>query len=258
MRRVALLLCLILPAACGAPTRTGGEPRVLAGREFVSDRVEGRALVGGTTISLRFEERALSATAGCNSLGGPYRLEGFNGATGTVVVDGGGLSMTEIGCDPPRHDQDTWLADLLLAKPTVSLPDDDQMTLTDGTSTIHFVDREVADPDRPLVDTTWKVDSIITGDAVSSVPENGSVTFVFGGDGRLVVTSDKCTSAAVSYEQSGEQITLGSYTVDDIGCPSPWAETLALLDAKSLAFTIDHARLTLTASSGKGLSLTAS
>ncbi|MGH2785475.1 MAG: META domain-containing protein, partial [Actinomycetota bacterium] len=123
--------------------------------------------------------------------------------------------------------------------------------------TIHFIDREVADPDRPLVGPTWTVDSIITGDAVSSVPGSDKVTFVFGGDGRAVVTSVNCTSVSVPYERSGDGITFGDYAADDIGCPSPWAESRALLDAKSVTFAIDHARLTLTASDGKGLSLTA-
>ena len=258
MRRVAALLCLVLAAACGDPTRTPSEqPGSIAGREFVSTQVEGRTLVPGTEIFLRFAERGMSASAGCNNLGGEYTLQGFNGTTGTVVIESGGLSATEIGCDPQRHAQDTWLADLLVARPTFTLPDDETMTLTDGTSTIHFVDRDAADPDRPLVGPTWRVDSIITGDAVSSVPGSGKITFMFGGDGRAVVTSENCTSVSVPYERSGDGITFGEYTADDIGCPAPWNESRALLDAKTVTFAIDHARLTLTANDGKGLSLTA-
>ena len=36
-------------------------------------------------------------------------------------------------------------------------------------------DREVADPDRPLEGTTWNVEGLISGDAVSSVPAGGRV-----------------------------------------------------------------------------------
>ena len=53
---------------------------------------------------------------------------------------------------------------------TVTL-DGDTLTLDDGTVTLTLVDKEVATPDQPIEGTLWVVDGIITGDAVSSVPE---------------------------------------------------------------------------------------
>ena len=53
------------------------------------------------------------------------------------------MTQTEIGCDPPRHDQDEWLSGFLTSSPTVTLSGN-ELTLTKDTTTIELVDREVA------------------------------------------------------------------------------------------------------------------
>ena len=51
-------------------------------------------LVEGTRISLRFNNGNIAASAGCNSMSGPYQIDDNRQLT---VED---LSTTEIGCDP--------------------------------------------------------------------------------------------------------------------------------------------------------------
>ena len=88
MRRAVMSLCLatfMTLAACGddsagsdassdaSPTPVAAAD--LAGRTFVSTTVTGFELIDGTEIRISFEEDHLSASAGCNTMGGAYRIE---------------------------------------------------------------------------------------------------------------------------------------------------------------------------------------
>jgi heat shock protein HslJ len=246
--RIAVAFLLVLLASCTGPEEISGvgpgdgdAPPALDGRTFLSRSVTGHDLVRGTKIQLSFNDGHVGATAGCNSLGAPYTLEGD-----TLVTEGQGMTQTEIGCDPPRHDQDEWLSGFLTSKPTLALSGN-ELTLTKGTTTIEFVDREVADPDRPLVGTTWRVDTIIDGDAASSVPDEGDVTLAFPTDTTFEASSEGCTSVKGEMTLVPQTITFGDVVVDDIACPSPWAETLEVIGAGETTYKIDAARLTIEA-----------
>ena len=97
------------------------------GRTFVSSMVtvDGvpMPLAKGTQLTLVFTDDGISASAGCNTMGGQGSAQG-----GALVMDGE-LSMTEMGCDRQRMEQDQWFADLLTSTPALAL-DGDQMTLT--------------------------------------------------------------------------------------------------------------------------------
>ncbi|MEP7114070.1 MAG: META domain-containing protein, partial [Ilumatobacteraceae bacterium] len=181
------------------------------GREFVSTNVNGFSLIDGTEVHIRFDDEQLSASSGCNMLGGRYSIDADNATSGVVVLDANGLSTTDMGCDPDRQSQDEWLLDLLASRPIMTLTADG-FVLADGTTTIDFVDREIVDPDRPLVGTDWTADTILDRDASSSVPGLSSVTFVFVDDGRVVVTSEGCTSVEVAYQRSGDAIMFEEFT----------------------------------------------
>src|SRR5206468_1474907 len=135
------------------------------GREFLSDGITDGgvpyALVPGTRIRLDFTATNLSASAGCNTFGATYRIEG-----GRLVVDGG--AMTEMGCDDARDRQDQWLFAFLGSKPSVTLAGT-HLTLDNGQVIMRLVDRTIIEPDLNIAGPTWTVTSIIDGDAVSSV-----------------------------------------------------------------------------------------
>lgn len=150
----------------------------LAGRTFLSSSVTGHDLVAGSGISLAFDtDGRLVANAGCNTMSGSYRLDG-----GRLTV--GDLATTEMGCDKPLMDQDGWLSDLLGAGLTATL-NGDTLTLTGDGVTLHLTDRKVADPDRPLQGTTWRLDGIVSGtgpsSSVSSVPQGIAATLRIAG-----------------------------------------------------------------------------
>ena len=183
-RTIITLLLLVLTAGCGRGTvaqsgAAGAEPW---GRTFLSTSVtengQPRPLVEGTRISLRFsDDHQLGAQAGCNSMGGPASIE-----AGRLVV--GDLATTEMGCDPPRHAQDEWLARFLAGRPTADVTAE-TLTLENDTTRIVLTDRKVADPDRPLQGTKWVVDTIVEGETASSVPAGAEAHLIFDDSDRF-------------------------------------------------------------------------
>ena len=106
---------------------------------------------------------------------GDYELDGD-----TLVV--GELAMTMMGCPDGLAEQDAWVGDLLAAGPTVA-ETDGTLTVTSGTTVITLLDRKIADPDRPLVGTLWRVETLISNDAASSTPGGAEATLTFNEDG---------------------------------------------------------------------------
>ncbi len=227
--------------ACSAPTGDGVE-----GHEYLSTSVRqagaDRPLVVGTRIRLSFRDGDMGASVGCNSMGGAYRIE-----DGRLVFSGG--SMTEMGCDPDRHAQDDWLIGLLGSRPSIA-QDGSELTLTAGETVIVLQDREVADPDRPLVGTTWTVDTLISGDAASSIPDGVTATLVFAGDGTVAVQPG-CNSAGGRYEVGDGTMRITGLVTTDMACDGPAAmlesTVLGVLGADSLTYDIDAGSLTIMA-----------
>jgi heat shock protein HslJ len=247
-RLASVPLIAIVLAACSAGPGAGVD-----GREFLSTSVTDdgapMALVAGTRIRLAFSDGQLAASAGCNSIGGDYRIE-----DGVLVFEGGG--MTEMGCDPDRSAQDEWLVALLGSRPTAAL-DGADLVLTSGATVVALTDREVAEPDLSLTGTTWTVDTIITGDAASSVPVGAVATFTFSADGRVEVRTG-CNTGSGTYEATDDQLRFTGVAVTEMACDGAAgaleAAVLHILGEHAVQYTIDASRLTLQAGSdGLGL-----
>jgi heat shock protein HslJ len=177
------LVAVLTTTACSRATPGGSPGGWPADRTFYSTGVtEGskpHPLVPGTRIELRFfADGRLDAQAGCNHLGGNGRIE-----DGTLVL--GDLSMTEMGCDPERMRQDTWLSTFLGSRPEWVLAGN-VLRLRGPAVEIVLADRQVADPDRALVGQRWVVDTIITDTAASSVPAGVQAFLTFAGDGSVL------------------------------------------------------------------------
>jgi heat shock protein HslJ len=241
LRPILLLLvltgCTVVPGPSG-PTLDGSEWLSIAVTEDGADR----PLVDGTQIRLSFTDGQLGASAGCNTMGGAYRIE-----DGQLLFEGGG--MTEMGCDDERHAQDDWLFAFLGAQPSIA-QEGDKLTLTSGATVITLQDAEVAEPDLPLTGTTWTVDSIITGDAVSSVPNGATATLVFTDDGRLEVDNG-CNVGGGGYEVTDGTLRVGQLVTTLRGCDAPAAQlesaVMSVLNADEIEYAIDAGSLTLMA-----------
>ena len=201
-----------------------------------------RPLVDGTQIRLSFADGQLGASAGCNTMGGGYRIE-----DGRLVFEGGG--MTEMGCDDERHAQDDWLFAFLGSQPDVA-QDGDKLTLTSGATVIALQDAEFAEPDLPLAGTTWTVDSIISGDAVSSVPDGAVATLVFTEDGRVEVDNG-CNVGGGTYEVTDDTLRVSELMTTLRACEAPAAQlesaVMGVLGAEEIEYAIDAGTLTLMA-----------
>jgi heat shock protein HslJ len=253
----ALLLAGPL-AACGQGS--GAHDSVTApdldGRTFVSTAAttngQPHELVPGTKVRLTFEDGKLGANAGCNQMSGAYSLDGA-----TLVV--GNLASTMMACDSARQAQDEWLTALLTGRPTVTLAGDD-LTLATAKDELRLQDRRVAEPDKPLVGTQWKVESIITPDAVTSVAGAEKAAFTFGADGR-VTGNTGCNEFSGPYEKTADAITFGAIAMTKMACTGG-ADTMeravvALFDGRPVAYKIEADRLTMTNPDGHGLQLRA-
>ena len=238
----AIVLPLILLSGC-----TSAAAAPLDGRTFLSsgvtDKGAARPLVPATSIRLTFnKDGQLGVNAGCNHMGGTYRIEG-----GILRFEGG--AMTEMGCDEPRHKQDDWVSAFLGSRPTVALAGND-LTLTAGDLVIRFLDREIADPDLPLVGPTWTVNTILSGDAASSIPDGVLATLTFAAGGRVEVQPG-CNQGGGSYAIEGNRIRFADIVLTKMACDGARgqmeAAVLAVLGADNLTFAIEAGSLTLQA-----------
>lgn len=227
------------PSDDPAPPTNGG----VDGKVYISVDVTGVTLVPGTTIRITFQDGQLTAQAGCNTMSGGYSI-----VDGKLASDGP-WATTEMGCDPARHAQDQWLANFLSSGPTVEV-EGDKLTLTSGETVIELLDREVAQPDLQLTGQTWTLNSIITGDAVSSVPTGVTATLQFNDDGTVSFQSG-CNSGGGNYAVDGQTVTFSNLITTEMACPGPQSDVeaafLAVLGAESNDFAIDADQLTLLA-----------
>jgi heat shock protein HslJ len=239
------------------PDTTDPSAPTLDGRSFLSTSATGFDLVAGSVVRLTFSDGVIGVQAGCNSMGGDYTLESLDG--GTLVV--GPMSTTEMACESALMDQDDRLAELLSASPAVTL-DGDTLTITSGSTSITLLDREVADPDRPLEGTTWTLDGIVTGDAISSVPAGVTATVTIV-DGRAQVRAG-CNTGSAAVTIGDDTIEFGPMALTKMACaPEAMEVETAVTSVLSGAtsFEIEAGRLTITAatpsSATTGLSFTA-
>jgi heat shock protein HslJ len=253
----ALLLASVIVgcnAAAGPSGAAPAGPAGVVGRTFISTGVSRNGqpvnLVPNTQVRLVFNaDGNLGATAGCNSIGGTYRIAG-----GKLVFEGGG--MTEMGCDEPRHQQDDWLAGFLASGPTIELTGND-LRLAAGEWAMSLADREVVEPDLALVGPVWTVNSIFDGGAVSSIPDDAVATLQFMADGRVLIRTG-CNDAGGTFEVVGSRIAFRDIVTTDVACQGAAGQleeaVTRVLGANRIDWSIEASGLTLMAGeTGLGL-----
>ncbi len=240
-------------AACATKTgpSTAG-PDWPSERTFLSTAVTEngapKPLVENTRISVRFhDDGRVTANAGCNTLGGAGRLN-----QGKLVL--GDMSMTEMGCDGGRMEQDQWLAEFLTSDPAFVLAGQ-QLTLTGGTTVLQLLDREVADPDRPLAGTQWVIDTIFAGDTASNVAQTAPAVLVISPGGSFEATTG-CAGGAVS----GVAVIASPRVTFSVTAQQPCTDGTSMLDTAIRAalngertYEITAGSLRLMAPDGRGI-----
>jgi heat shock protein HslJ len=248
----------LLAGSCGRGDGGGASTssdRELTGRTFLSESVteHGRAreLVDSTRIFLDFTtDGQISANAGCNHLFGEVSIDDDR-------LEVGLMGGTEMGCDPALHAQDEWLMAFLQNSPAWSL-DGDRLTLTTADTEIVLLNREVADPDRPLEGTRWLVDTVISGEAASSMwaGTEGSAWLLI--EGEQFTASSGCRDFEGGVERGDEFLQFTDTVQTDPACPAELREVdeaMQAIFAAEAEYVVEAARLTLAGPDGVGLGL---
>ncbi len=250
----AALLAACTAGGAAAPSSVGPSPAASApapavsldGRAFVSTGLTGHSLVAGTRVTVSFRDGQLGASAGCNSMSGPYTL----GADSVLAI--ARMATTEMGCEAPLMAQDAWLAGFLPGA-RVALAGS-TLTLSKGGATLTMADR--ATTDLPLEGTLWTLDGLISGDTVASVPQGVTATLVFA-SGRVAVRTGCNTGGGDAVVADG-RISFGSLLLTKMACTTPAGEVegqMVAVLAGAQPFAIDGESLTIGKAGGPGLTL---
>jgi heat shock protein HslJ len=181
----------------------------------------------------------------------------FAGAAMTV----GPMISTMMACEQPLMDQDSAVQAFLTAGTTVSV-DGDTLTLTgtfDGAdASITLLDREVADPDRPLAGTAWTVTGVISSDAISSGWGSAVATLTIV-DGTAQVNAGCNTGfATVTIDEAAGTISFGPLALTKKLCDDDamrLEQSVATVLTGTATYSIEAGSLTLT-NGTNGLQLT--
>ncbi|MEV0292349.1 META domain-containing protein [Nocardia sp. NPDC050710] len=253
-----LLLALGAAAACSSDSGSGTDSATPAptpvGHTYISTGVEGAPIPGGGPLTLTFTTDRITAYAGCNTMSGTMTLDEH-----TLRVEQ--LASTLIGCSGETADADEWAHRLLTSAPGWQL-DGSTLTLKNNDQTITLSDKKVAQPDKPLKNTTWVVTGLITPDAQihSQTIEEVKPNLRIAEDG-AVSGSAGCNrmTGTATVDPSGSPVTFQIGTTKMI-CPPEVMEVeqtvLQALDGKATA-TVDANLLTLRNDNGYGLTLRA-
>lgn len=206
-----------------------------------------RQLVKGTEIRIRFADAEATLTAGCNTMSGGYQLE-----ESRLTLEH--LTSTDMGCDPARTAQDTWLAGLFAR--TVQLTTGNEPTIVAGSTVLAMADREQVFPDKPLLGTRWKLDTLIDGGVVSSLPAGRSASMRIVG--RDLRAQDGCNDGSGAVLIRNGIIGFSDVVFTTRPCPSSdqVAPSFGAFLAGAGTYEITENRLTIT-HDGRGLGFTA-
>lgn len=250
--RLAVVLALPLAlAGCGDGGGTGSTGRPapdLDGTAWIATKVtedgKPRPLVTGSTLRVEFTDGNISINAGCNGMGGGYRV------TGAGELSTGTLAGTLMACDQPLMDQDRWLSETVFASPLAVTVDGDTLTLARGGLELVLTDRKVVSPDLALQGTEWQLDGIQDGDSVSSVLAGTHVpTLRIGADGTVALHTG-CNGGRSTATVTGSTVTFGPALTTKMACADQTgrdteAAVLAVLDG-AVTWSVTEGTLTLT------------
>jgi heat shock protein HslJ len=244
---LAVLVAILVGCGNGGPS-PGAGGGTIEGITWVLNRASIDALVehapGNARADLTLEKGRAGGRAACNSYSGGY----------TVVGDAlsfEAFAVTEMACEEPLMALETAYL-TALAKVTGYSVDAGVLVLTGGPGDLTF-DREVKPEPLPLTGTTWHLESIAHGDAVSSTIAGTDATLTLANDGTASGNAT-CNTFSGSYEVSGVDLTFGSLATTEIGCTGTGEteqeqQVLGAL-AATRTFAIEGDRLTLSAEDG--------
>lgn len=210
-----------------------------------------RQVINGSPVTLEFsDDGRITGSAGCNHYFAGYGMKGT-----TITIGQAGSTEMYCAVTGVMDQESAYLA--LLSRAASVTAGNDRLTLADakGTTILSFT-RIVPPAPEPLVGTNWTLDSVYSGDAVSSVIAGTTITAVFGKDGS-VTGSAGCNHYFASYNVSGTSMTIGSAGSTKMYCIGPGVmqqeSTYLASLSRAAAFTITGNRLSLAEANGTTL-----
>jgi len=209
-------LSVAVLAACGssdddvdAEATSAGPP--LEGTNWIlSDSTDLGVDLEGVTVSARFEEGTVAGTSGCNSYTGSYEVDGED------LTIGPEIASTQMACEEPQTAvEQAYLAALPeVAKFAIA---DDKLTLSNGDGDALLV-FDATDGAAAIVGS-WIVTSYYSGDAITSVVGDATLTADFADDGTLSGNAG-CNNYNGPYEIDGDSISIGPLAGTKMACTS--------------------------------------
>lgn len=249
-----IVIPILIAAGCTgrdpvpADLRLNGTRWTLTG--YVADGTP-RQVVHGSAVTLVFgDDGRISGSAGCNHYFAGYGMKG-------TAITIGPAGSTEMYCsaDGVMDQESAYLS--LLQKAASVTAGNDSLTVADakGTTILTFA-RIIPPAPEPLIGTNWTLDSVYSGDAVSSVIAGTTITAVFGEDGSITGSAG-CNRYFASYNMTGTSLSIGSAGSTKMYCTSPGVMQQEMTYLASLsragAFTVTGNRLSLAETNGTTL-----
>ncbi|MFD9372158.1 META domain-containing protein [Streptomyces sp. NPDC060020] len=253
----ALVLALALGlAGCGQSAENGSAPlpSVTGSWAVESLTTGGRTLHAPESARVDIAQDTAKGNYGCNGFQAVVVVDGTSALTVTP-----GMSTT-MAC--PDMEFETAFAKLFSGRLAIDRGPD-RLTLKTADGSTIAMTSQPRDPDAPLIVTDWTVDSLISGESVSSVPAEaaGKARFAIAADGTAGGTLG-CNRFSAKATVDGPTVTFGPLTTTRMACEGPAGEVertlTALFASGPLTTKIDGRTLTLTAPDGKGLTAKAS
>jgi heat shock protein HslJ len=257
MRATAAILFVLLLAACArfapgaggsaSPTPGGGRPDVIGAWVMTTGTADGEpiSVPDNYRVTLTFTDDDEVGGQACNHYGGTYDLRD----DGTISFSA--MSMTEMACEEPMMTVEA-AYHAALAAVTRAERSGDVLTLSgDGAELVFELLPPV--PDAALQNTRWSLESLISGDAVSSVIDGGWLKL--NADGTLG-GSTGCRDFDGSYVVTGDTVAITDLSTTDQACEADLeAQDRHVIEVIEGGFmvAIDGDRLTLTLVDGNGL-----
>jgi heat shock protein HslJ len=241
-----MIIPILLAAGCTGNVPEPAGPVLDGTRWILTDYViEGVSwpALGTTTVTLEFpDDKRITGSAGCNHYFSDYRMKGT-----TIAI--GPAGRTEMYFTGPgvMEQESAYLA--LLNTAATATTGNDRLTLADAKGrTILIFTRQVPPAPEPLTGTNWTLDSLYSGDAVSSVLSGTMITAVFDREGR-VSGSTGCNHYSGSYTVTENSLAISSLGSTKMACQGEdimQQESTYLASLNSAAgFTISGNRLKL-------------
>lgn len=222
-------------AGCGD---TGSGAGAVADGTYLAADTSTFAVVPGTRVTVVVDGTRLGASAGCNTLGGSWRLDGDR-----LVVDD--LAATMMGCAPDLADQDARLGAVLTSRPVVAASADGFTLTADDATTLVLVDRRVADPDVPVTQTPWQLTTVTTADAATSAA--GFDTVVVRLDAGVLTVTTACATGSTTYVPAGvDTYDVAPLELTDTASPGDGDCTDGVLEAQQALVDVLAGRVTAT------------